>query len=971
MTTSVRATSTELTGGTGFTYEDTVVAYYLTALLREDRAAGQSGVVTSVAVQQSGNGHPMDDLVVEFEDSADRRLLALQVKRSLRITANNEDFREIIAAADATRNAAVFGVSYVYGFATEQVAVDRFRGLNRIIDWAKASPNPDDFERRFAEEGAAATLERGLRLELKPLVGATTSEEEVSFYRQLVALKMDGLEEGGVLRAELVNRLQEIVAGNEDGQDILLFDRLCRLARDGAGTARKWTRSNLLSQLRGVVRLRVAPNYAPDVNALRTFSMEGLTDITETIDDFHVMRSAFQDTIRDRLTGNRLVNISGLPGCGKSVVLKHFAAEAARKGPIFFLKSDRLTGTGWSTFAWALGLGHSLSALLAEIGMTGEPILFIDGIDRVRPDQKGIIIDILHAIEGSEDLANWKVVASSRDQGLEPYRAWFPSTFYRGTGIGDMVVGYFSEEEAETLAEEKPRLRRLLFGSPAVQEIARRPFFAAVLARGLAEGETTPQTEIDLIAEWWNRAGHDARPETAPQRQRALLDLAETGVSNLGKNIPARGLKDSTFAQIAALKSDHLIREQNGGAAYSFSHDIFFEWTFFRLLIELGDDWQRALSEAGEPPLLGRVIGLLAQNSLAVRGNWTAAYRNLEKQSLRPQWRREWLTAPPFTSLFTSTIEEFGQLLFENDFSLLEKLLVWFQAQHTVPSPIILRGMHNPIEGVDNVRMAHMLGWPSDFQSWGRLLDWLLPIAPSLPARLVPHIIEVFGVWQNPLTDIQNSRSAAILKQCSQWLIDLENTQYAGVLVAKDAWSELGSQARSSLATALRAAILRAARSYPAHAVALFDRAVANERMRSAAYGDLMAFTLIMAEVAPEKVVAVAKAELIEELPQDRFDRLRREEEGRRERNRRVQAVPEADRTPQQRRALEAAPFYIGAERYDLDEVGIDNITTTTSLLPHCTNPSRVFLPEHRSRPSNSCATFRITRRQDGGKSII
>ena len=124
-----RATSTELTGGAGFTYEDTVVAYYPAALLREDRAAGQSGVVVSVAVQQSGNGHPMDDLVVEFQDSADRRLLALQVKRSLRITANNEDFREIMAAADATRNAAAFGESYVYGFATEQVAVDRFRGL--------------------------------------------------------------------------------------------------------------------------------------------------------------------------------------------------------------------------------------------------------------------------------------------------------------------------------------------------------------------------------------------------------------------------------------------------------------------------------------------------------------------------------------------------------------------------------------------------------------------------------------------------------------------------------------------------------------------------------------------------------------------------------------------------------------------------------------------------------------------------
>ena len=34
-----QATSTELTGGPGFTYEDTVVAYYLAALLRP-RMAG-------------------------------------------------------------------------------------------------------------------------------------------------------------------------------------------------------------------------------------------------------------------------------------------------------------------------------------------------------------------------------------------------------------------------------------------------------------------------------------------------------------------------------------------------------------------------------------------------------------------------------------------------------------------------------------------------------------------------------------------------------------------------------------------------------------------------------------------------------------------------------------------------------------------------------------------------------------------
>ena len=123
----------------------------------------------------------------------------------------------------------------------------------------------------------------------------------------------------------------------------------------------------------------------------------------------------------------------------------------------------------------------------------------------------------------------------------------------RETGIGDVIVRPFSDEEAEQLAQSKPRLRKLLFGSPAVKDIARRPFFAAVLARSIPEG-TEPQTEVDLISAWWARAGHDAVADTMPQRQRALIDIAEKGVRNLGKGIPARELKDATMAQVAALK---------------------------------------------------------------------------------------------------------------------------------------------------------------------------------------------------------------------------------------------------------------------------------------------------------------------------------------------------------------------------------------------------------------------------------
>ena len=734
-----QATSTELTGGAGFTYEDRVAAYYLAALLREERAAGQSGVVTSVAVQQA-QVNPMDDVIVEFIDDGTHRVLSLQVKRQLRITAavSNTDFREIVAAAVATRRSTGFQVDAdTYGFVAENVANKPLRSIKRLIEWAKSSPDGGSFALRFEGGGSAAAAERSLRNELAPLINAQSPDEEREFYAQFVALRFDGLLDGGIVETEVINRLQELIAVNEDGQDLLLFDRLCRVARDGAASGRKWTRQALLVQLRGAVRLKVAPNYQGDIDLIRAFSAVGLADVSEEIIGIRVERPILEKSIRDRLMQYRLVSISGLPGCGKSAMLKRIASVDAANGPILFLKSDRLEGSSWLTFASALGITHrTIADILAEIGFTGTPILYIDGIDRVRPNQKGIITDILRIIEANDQLANWKVLASSRDQGLEAYRAWFPASFYKGTGIGDVSIGGFSDEEAKTLANEKPNLKRLLFGPAGVKEIARRPFFAAVLAQGFPDDDPTPQTEVDLIAAWWDRAGHDAPKEAVPKRQRALLDLAEKGVGNLGKNIPGNMLKDVTVSEVAELKADLLIRDRDGGATYSFAHDIFFEWGFFRHLIELGDDWKDGLIKAGQPPLLGRVVGLLAQNALGSPGKWSAGYRDLQRQPLRPQWRREWLTAPPFTPAFADAQQEFQALLAENDYALLEKLLVWFQAQHTIPNPYILQNTEIDIGDGDRVSMADLMSWPSDLESWGRLLEWLIPLVSQPSANV-------------------------------------------------------------------------------------------------------------------------------------------------------------------------------------------------------------------------------------------
>jgi hypothetical protein len=937
---SARPASTELTGGAGFSYEDTVVAYYLSSLLRRERAAGQTGFVTSVAVQQQGHGNPMDDLVVEFDDAGAKRVLGLQIKRSVTISGapSNEEFRWIISAVVKTQALGSFtkGADKC-GFVVEHVTVDTFRNLTRLIDWANASRAGADFEVRFSPTGNAGKDAQTLRSALLPLIGASNCDEEASFYQHFVALHLSGLEESGVLRMEVVNRLQEIIAVNEDGQDVLLFDRLCRLAREGSGKATKWTRASLLAQLRGVVRLKVIPYLGDDINRLNAYSWEALNVVSEKVDDFHVERERLQQDVAKQLDQHRVVSIGGLPGCGKSAVLKRFAQKASTAGPILFLKNDRITATGWSTFAASLGLSNTdVVQLLLEIGSTGTPILFIDGIDRIRPDQQGVIVDIVSAIYGEPNLGHWKVLVSSRDQGLEAFRAWFPPTIYAHTGIGDVIVNRFSDEEAEQLARSKPHLRKLLFGNPAVQYIARRPFFAAVLARSIPE-DTEPQNEVDLIGAWWARAGHDAVADTIPQRQRALVDIAEKGVRNLGKDIPARELKDSTIEQIAALKSDRMIRDERGGSFFAFTHDIFFEWAFFRLLIDLGEEWTKALEAAGEPPLLGRVVGLMAQEALTDNGRWSAGYRSLASKNLRRQWQREWLTAPPFTHAFEHAKPEFSSLLKADDFALFEKVLVWFQAQHTIPSPYVLGNIKSPVEGMDNLAVADMLGWPSDFYAWGRLIDWIIGQADAIPVSLIPKVLEVFDVWQNALSDHKNGRSKAILQLANAWLVCFEKGELHDETSGDEGKALRFSNDESSrLGKSLRSILLRSARSYPDFAKELFKRTIADEDRRRAVYADLIAFSPIMTQVDPDLVADLAESELLEEFPEDKLIREQREREEHYKHLAELRAIPEGKRTRQQNMALQSAFFPLGSDRYDLDDIGINrhnNIYFPTSAL--------------------------------------
>ena len=125
-------------------------------------------------------------------------------------------------------------------------------------------------------------------------------------------------------------------------------------------------------------------------------------------------------------------------------------------GTTLLLTANRLSGRSWAENAVAMGLSTvAIEPLLVEVAATGHAVLFIDGLDRIAPEQQAVVTDLLGQILTSPALAEWRIVATARDAGIEPLRNWVPPALISGSGVGYVDVQDLSEDEAAAQSIEQ------------------------------------------------------------------------------------------------------------------------------------------------------------------------------------------------------------------------------------------------------------------------------------------------------------------------------------------------------------------------------------------------------------------------------------------------------------------------------------------------------------------------------------
>jgi hypothetical protein len=349
------AQSPEITGGAGFTFEDAAVAIYLAALLGEENAPGLPGrVIVRVAVQQAAFGEPLDDLIVDGR-AKDQGLarLSLQVKRSLTISAakSNSDFREIVLRAWETASKNDFRESTDrVGALTGTVSDIWKRALETVCEWARESATPEAFVKRF--DGSAGNQHRSVlnafRTVLADALTPTTGDAKIHrLLRHFVLIRFDLLHEGSVDEANAVARLRNHLSADDADRADDLWRQLRVVAREAAGRAAEFHRPTLLARLFGSFRLAGAPSLRRDLERLVEEANLSLATITTDVAGYRVSRPNLIKNAENQLQERLFLQITGLPGTGKSAVLRELAESRLRQGPALVIKSDRVEGRNW------------------------------------------------------------------------------------------------------------------------------------------------------------------------------------------------------------------------------------------------------------------------------------------------------------------------------------------------------------------------------------------------------------------------------------------------------------------------------------------------------------------------------------------------------------------------------------------------------------------------------------------------
>ena len=833
-----RTASSVSTGGGGEQFEHHVAAFALGLLLV--RATPPILIDTSVVEVHLQTGHQgwhTDDVMLIGErNDGERRRLAMQVKRSFRVSAGDDDCRKTILGMWND-----FHAADLFEESVDQLAVVTLHGTSvllrdfrSLLDCARASVDGEDFGRRLSLEGFLSNKAKYQNLDIRRILadeGGTPPDDDLywRFLRAINVLSFDFNTPTSQTKAWVMSLLSHCMVdgGTSNAAGLGTWAMLLECAGEGRPKAKNFKREDLPSDLRE----RHTPISGTDRNGLRALIEHGETvrgGIRSTIGDgYSIERSSLMRSLAAKVADHPVVIVSGVAGSGKSALVCDLVAQLEGGYPVLsFQAVEFATAHVDEAFANAqTSLNrHRLLALLAA---QDRKIVLIDGVERLL--EHSVRDAFSQLLQLSHEDPSIRIVLTVRDYSLETVL----DALLIPTGLNPEIfeVPTLSDAELDGVRDNVPALALPLqnaqlcafLRTPYVLDLASRMRWGdAPFPANLREFRR--KVWLDLIrADSYVAGGMPAR------REQAFIDIARRRAMEL-RPFVRPGVDDAEA--LNALRRDSLVHTaRESSVVYAVTHDVLEDWGVLRWIDN------RFAETNGSPPALAEAIGGFPAIRRAFR-QWLAerfeihaeeaqalVLRVIGLEELPPYFKDDCLVAALLSESAGGFVDGCRQRIAQGDFDLLvrvthvlrvacKKSPKWLDVP-ALPSQMLvptgagwvptLRLVLNLIDAILPERALLVLGLVED---WVKQIDWETPApdgvheAGAIIEKLLPEfdgfgsddaleralkiVVKIPGAVPQFRKIVERAKTCSYSDRMASSLLELVLTKIEGSFVCRD-----------------------------------------------------------------------------------------------------------------------------------------------------------------------------------------
>jgi hypothetical protein len=735
------------TGNAGAHFEAAVGAYYLLTMVAGGEPRGLPGAnINAVSFQQRMATHPLDDVVV-IGTNADgsAATLEIQVKRSLTFTASDTEFADLVNQMWAAAQKLEFSSTrYELAAAISRTTTRVEHSVQEVLRWARVQDS-DSFHANILRNGFASDQMRDFvkvfRANLKKC-GAPDDDMTVwKLLERFQVLLFDFEAGGSAFRHFAQEQSRYALIPNQAGRGADLWNGLINDAAGTGSAAGARTRQQIVEKFgrEGGYQFAPEPANRPVFARLAEEARFALRDVDDQIGGARLSRAALVEKCNAALFSAPLLNITGAPGTGKSMVLKRLVELSQEQGRVMVLRGGRIVGGGWLQFAHVLGITSSPEQFFTDLAAAGGATLFVDNIDQIDdPRERATISDLLKI---AADFPGWRVIVTTTEGGNE-WTEVLPESFRAGTAI--LSVPEISDDEAKFLSDQNTAIADLLRPDHPARRIARNLFYLARLVSAGSESARTISTETDLARLWWGYGGGRDADNGRFSRLKAIRKMGAEFLAHPGR--PATKADDLDSPVVIELLKLNVVREEVRGAEIAFRHDVYRDWTVGLMIADDLQQLHQLSKKSSAPTAVIRGLELAARLKLdadPTGEHWVRLLSDVSGENVHGSWRRPILLALPRSEKALAHFRALEPKLLANDGALVAELVRFLVVVDSMHLSDIFSKLRPDVEipsgAVDFVCPKGPAWWPT--------ISWLANAATKLPPPVIPDVTKAFMAW--------------------------------------------------------------------------------------------------------------------------------------------------------------------------------------------------------------------------------